>query len=280
MHLEPEQIQRWLHGELATRDLGELERHVTLCSGCRAQLDGARQDEARLFGLLRQLDHAAPQLQAAAVVARARGPVEARGHPGARVRPARKASRAQPRLALRGWQRQVAAVVLALACGGVAYALPGSPLPGWFERIAGWVGGPTVPPSAAPERRVDQPAPAPPAPPPATAGIAVTPGERLVIHFAAAQTAGAVTVAPADGPDVVVQARNGTVTFTTHTGGLLIDNSGSTADYQIDLPRGAPWIEIQVADRRLFLQDRGRQVASAPADPSGRYVLTLVPRGR
>jgi hypothetical protein len=280
MHLEPEQIQRWLHGELEASSQEAVGRHVATCPECRSRLDQARQEEDEIVGLLHHVDHAVPQISAAAVVARAHGAKQAQEHRGAPAKPARSAPHARRRPWLGGWQRRAAAVVVAIACGGAAYALPGSPLPGWIERVAGWVEGPDPEPGARRVAGVERPAPIPPTPPPATAGIAAAPGERFVIRFVATQSVGAVTVTLIDGPEIVVQARSGAATFTTQAGGLLIDNAGSTADYQIELPRAAPWVEIQLQDRRLFLKDGARQVASIPADPAGRFVLTLAPGGR
>lgn len=111
MHLDDEQVQRVLHGELAD---AAARAHVATCPVCAARIEAARREEAVVFGLLRRLDHAAPGVAAATVAARAQG-------------------RARQRL------RWAAGVLLGLTLAGAAYAAPGSPLPAVVGRIAAWL---------------------------------------------------------------------------------------------------------------------------------------------
>ena len=69
----------------------------------------------------------------------------------------------------------------------------------------------------------------------------------------------------------------GWATFTTDVDRLTIENRGSTADYEIELPHGAPWMEIGVGERRLLFKQGDRLVTNAPADARGRYILPLAP---
>jgi hypothetical protein len=238
MHLEADQIQRVLHGELGGQE-GDVTRHLSECAQCRHRVDEARQEEQRTFDLLRRLDHPAPVL-------------------------------APDELAVGGrwlamWGKRAAGIVLALGVAGAAYAAPGSPLPRWVEQVAERIRGT---PSHAPET--------PPAPP-AVAGIAVTPGERFTIAFAEPQVRGEATVSLTDGRDVSVRARGGVATFTSGADELSVTNRGSVADYEIELPRGAGRIEIRVGSRRVLLQENGRVVIPAAADSLGRYRLNLSP---
>ena len=244
MHLDDEQIQRVLHGELAPPAKEALSRHLQECLHCQAQLEEAARDEEWIFGLLRQADHATPVLDAETVAIQAQDEVG-------------------------GWGRRVAGILLAVAAaGGIAYALPGSPLRAWVESVAKWIEGP-APPSlpAPPEKR--------PPTPPATSGIAVAPGERFVVHFADTQAEGTVRVSLTDGPDVIARVLGGAPAFTTGAGRLTIENQGSTADFEIDLPRDAPWVEILIGKHRLLLKEGARIVTDAPADAGGRYLLPL-----
>jgi hypothetical protein len=80
-----------------------------------------------------------------------------------------------------------------------------------------------------------------------------------------------------EGPDVVARALDAEVTFTTDVARLIIENSASTSSYEIELPKSAPWIEIQVGHRRLLLKDGPQVIASASPDALGRYILPLAP---
>jgi hypothetical protein len=241
MHLEAEQIQRLLHGELGGLEEA-VSSHLADCAECRRTVEEARRAEARVFDLLGRLDHSVPAVRTADVVARGR------------------------KVAV--WGRRAAGIVLLLGTAGVAYAAPGSPLPAWLDRVVERImGSPAQVPTA------PQPAPAAPT----IAGIAVTPGDRFTIAFAAPQARGVATVWVAEGSDVVVRARNGNATFTSGAAGLTVNNQESLADYEIELPRAAPHIEIRAGSRRLLVKDDGRIVAGAPADSLGRYRLDLVP---
>ncbi len=233
MHLEVEQIQRLLHGELDAPGEAAVRGHLAACADCRGQVEEAEREEGRILHLLRQVDHPSPVVHAEAVVARAR--------------------RGAPR-----WGQWAAGVVLALVVAGVAYAAPGSPLPAWLDRVVEWVGGPA-------------PAPGDPGP----AGVAVEPGARFTIGFEAEQERGSAAVSLTDGSSVVVRRLDGTATFTAGVDHLAIANGGSSADYEIELPRNAPWVEVRIGARRVLLKDGPRVITDAPVDARGRYLLPL-----
>jgi len=233
MHLEVEQIQRLLHGELDAPGQAAVRGHLAACADCRGQIEEAEREEELILGLLRQVDHASPAVHADALVARAR--------------------RGTPR-----WGRWAAGVLLALTAAGAAYAAPGSPLPVWVDRLVAWVAGP---------------APVPPEPQPA--GVAVQPGERFTIGFEAEQERGTVAVSLTDGATVVARRLAGSATFTTGVDHLAIANGGSSADYEIELPRSAPWVEIRIGARRLLLKEGPRVITDAPVDARGRYLVPL-----
>jgi hypothetical protein len=243
MHLEDEQIQRMLHGEFDGPGATAVQGHLASCAACRLELERATREEEAVFELLRRLDHAAPAVGAEAVAGRAVG---------------RQA----------GWGRWAAAILLALGAAGIAYAMPGSPLRAWVARAAAWVMRPAA----------HQPSALHPLPiRPQSAGIAVVPGDRFVIRFMTTQAEGEARVTLTVGSEIVARAVNGRATFATEADRLTIENEGSRAHYEIELPRGAPRVEILVGPRPIFLK-RGQQlVTDVPPDTQGRYILPLTP---
>jgi hypothetical protein len=265
MHLEEERIQRALHGELDPAAQEDVERHLAECAPCRQRLEDAGREEQWIFEQLRLVDHAVPAVDAGKIVARS-GERLSGWRPGSILG---NSSRA-PRRALR--LQWAAAILLALAAAGVAYTMPGSPVRAWVDRAVDWASG------NAPAGSVETSAsPAPAAP--STSGIAVAPGERFTIRFAAAQPEGRAAVTLAAGPDVTVRAAGGTVNFTTDVDRLVIENAGARADYEIEIPKDAPWVEILVDDRRVLLKEGERIVTDAPADAQARYLLPVSPAG-
>ncbi|HEY0350702.1 MAG TPA: hypothetical protein VGC48_01195, partial [Gemmatimonadales bacterium] len=168
MHLDEEQVQRLMHRELGDAEMS-VRRHLDACSDCRNKVTEAEQVEAWVLERLRRLDHPLPATKVETL--------------------ARPSGRAQPR-----YRRVAAIVLLALGASGVAYALPGSPLPAVVHRLAELVAGtPGHQPSdrsARPEGGLE-------------AGIAVSPGKRLTISFQAAVNGEAV-ISLTDSDDVLV----------------------------------------------------------------------------
>ena len=174
---------------------------------------------------------------------------------------------------------RAAGVLLMLGLGGVAWAASGAPLPRWVAKAAALFG----------ERSNSKPAAVAPAPSPSAAaesvapttpryaGIAVAPGSQLIVSFTASQNAGELRVSLADVPDVSVRTEVGAATFTSSDGRLVIANAGSQASFTIELPVGAPRVEIVVNGRRRFLKN-GARVSSETATRLGDvYVVSLKP---
>lgn len=256
MHLDDGQIQRCLHGELDAVATRAVERHLAECAECRRRLAEAEREEQQIFELLRRADHATPDIDAEELAARARGRCGGGWFWGWDVR-----------------LRWAAGILLVLGAAGIAYTAPGSPVAAWVNHVVGWIAGS---PSDAPS---DAPAP-PSLPDAASAGIAVAPGQRYTIHFTAVQPAGSAVVSLTEGADITVRAMNEAVTFTTGVDRLTIANRGAQADYEIELPQDAPWVEIRVAGERLLLKQSDRVITDVPADARGRYVVPLSASGR
>jgi hypothetical protein len=240
MHLSDEQIQRALHGELDAPARDDVTRHVAECSACARALADARNEEAGIFGLLEHLDHEPPVVDASAV-----------------------------RAPSREWARRAAGFVVVAALAGAAYAIPGSPLPALVQRLVSSMTGGQ---GATPPAGGDASTPATPA----TSGIAVRAVGNLVIEFAATQRTGAIIVSFTDDTMVRVRVIGGASSFITDVERLDIVNHGSSAGYEIEIPRSVSRIEIRAAGHPLLLKDGERLTTSATADGQGRYRIPLV----
>jgi hypothetical protein len=237
MHLDDERVQRLLHGELEPGADRLVREHLAGCEDCRARVEQAREEERRIFGLLGRVDHQAPEVHPEVVIPRG-------GGVGSR------------------WKRWAAGVALVTAAAGVAYAAPGSPLPGVLQRVFGGV----APSQSRPSGEAATPG----------AGIAVMPGDRLTIRFLLAESGTVATVALTDGVEASVRAVNGTATFTSDED-LLSVRSAGPASFTILIPRDAPSVEV-LSGNVPILRKRGTDlITDAVPDAEGRYTLSLPP---
>ena len=250
MHLDEERVQRLLHGELTPAGENSARDHMAGCADCRRRFAEARREEGEVYALLRQVDHAAPSVDADVLAARASTRVE------------------EPRAASR-WAPRAAGIALALGIAGVAYAVPGSPLPAWVNAVATWIGSSA---SQSPPAHVR-------APDPAVAGIAVPPGRDLLILFTSPQTQGQARVWLTDGADVVVRAPGGAATYTSAADRLVIDNHGSSATFEIRIPGDAPRVEIRMGGKRIFLKEGQSVTTGDSTEMRGPYPLPLTSSG-
>ena len=238
MHLDEERLQRLLDGELSSAAEARAREHLAGCEDCRSRLTATEREQEELFATLRALDRPAGAVTVAAVVG---------GGP-------RNVSRFPlvPRVRL-AW---AAGFAIALALGGIAYALPGSPLRAWVASLANG----NAPGGAA---RIEVPAPAPVAVA-EMAGVSVPPGERLVVSFLHARAGAQVRIGWSDGAEVESAA-----------GTLRIDDRASVI-YEVRIPRSAPEIEIEAEGASLF-RKAGERVTGPPPDAAGEYLLALGP---
>ena len=241
MHLDDEQVQRLLHGELAAQAHASARGHLEACAECRSRLTEAEREEAWVLDRLRRLDHTPPRVSVRTLM----------NVPSHRAR---------------AWGRLAAGIFLALAGVGVAYATPGSPLPRVLDRLIHWIG-------AAPERQT------PPAPSrragESQAGIAVAPGDGLTIVFLSGQPDDTAVVSLTDGREVVVRAIGGMTTFTSDAERLVIDHHGPAARFEILIPRSAPSVQLLVGDRQVFVKKASSIVSDTRPGAPGRYVVPL-----
>lgn len=245
MHLNDEQIQRWLHDELDTPTRASLAQHLAECEACTRKIALADAEEKSIFDLLGHLDHPAPRVDAAAF-ARRRG-------------------------AWVTWGRRAAGIAVAAMLAGAAYAIPGSPLPALVKKVTQWATGSESSTPASSDSLAT-------AATPVTSGIAVPVGSRFSIDFIVEQTSGTVAVSLTEGPNVVVRVFGRSVTFTTDVDRLTIDNRSSTADYEIEIPRSAASVTVSIAGRQMALKDGDTFASQLPLDARGRHVFSLSPR--
>jgi hypothetical protein len=225
VHLDEEEIQRLLHGELGQQRAASAREHAAACGACRARVAEAEEDEAWVFDRLTHLDHPPPPVAVASTMVGRRD---------------------------LAWGRWAAGIVLVGALAGVAYAAPGSPLRGIVRRVAEVIAGkrPDVVQEVPPQRAENL-----------SQGIAVDPGNRFTIVFAAEQRGGGAMLSLTDTTDVVVRAVGGAATFTSDVDRLSVDNRRSSARFVLEIPRRAPHVEIWVGGHRVFSKN-GSQIAS------------------
>jgi hypothetical protein len=240
MHLDDERVQRLLHGELEPAGERLARQHLAACNDCRMLVDQARAEEHRIFGLLRKVDHPAPDADPRVVLA-------AGGRP-----------RTQ-------WGRWAAGILLVAAAGGAAYAAPGSPLPAALDRLVAIL-APTQHRAGTDTAATDT---APPG-----AGIAVTPGDRLTIRFVVEGDSAFATLSLTDGDEAVIRAVTGAATFSSDVDRLSVRSAG-TAGFEILIPRSAPWVEVLAGDTPVFRKRAARVVTPTEPGADGRYRLVL-----
>lgn len=241
MHLDPEQLERTVHGELRPDD-GLVQDHLAECQECRLRVSEAEQDEAWIMEQLRHLDHRRPS-------------------------PPIRISSGAPRRA--GWsrpQRLAAGLALTVAAAGAAYAVPGSPLSRAVHHVVSLLQG-TI-------------RPAPAALPPVAAtsrsqsGIAVAPGNHFAIVFSGAVPGGSATLSLTQGDEVLVRSLDG-ANFHSDVDRLLVESKTPGAKFEVEIPRSAPSVEIRVGGRVVFRKESSRIVTSALLSKDGSYRLML-----
>jgi hypothetical protein len=242
VHVDEERIQRLLHGELGRADEAAVRAHLAGCEECSRRLAAMTRDEERVGSLLRALDRPAPRVDVGAI--------------------ARLADARSPRI-----PRWAAGVVLVLGLAGVAYALPGSPLPRLVDAVVEWAKGRQDPLSPGAGDAVP--------PSSSAAGIAVSPGERFTILFQTPNARGEILVRLTPGSEVEIRAPRGAATFTAGENQLVVDGRGIPTAYEIDVPATATRVEILAGKDRVFLKEGSRVTTSLPPGAVPPYRLAI-----
>lgn len=241
MHLDEEQLQRVVDEEIASAGDDVVQRHLEQCAYCQRELASAAGRSRQINDLLRTLDHAPPSTSAADLFARVRPP-----H--------------------RWWLSKVAAVLLIVgAAGGIAWAAPGSPLRPIFRGVFSVLRStPPIATPAAPEPAL-----------PAMSGLSVTPGARFTVHFMSATDGSIARIILTDGRDIIVRGPVGAATFAAHEQSLEISNRAPNTTFELEIPRSAPHVEVQVQGRRIYLLEREAITASVGPGLDGSYKIPL-----
>jgi hypothetical protein len=238
MHLDLEQLERALHGELRPDD-GLVREHLAECQQCRLRVSEAERDEAWIMEQLRRLDHRQPSP------------------------PTRISSGARRRM---GWsrpQRLAAGLVLTVAAAGAAYAVPGSPLPRAVHHLVSlFEGAVRSAPAASPPASASQ------------SGIAVAPGSHFVLVFSGVVSGDSATVSLTSGDEVLVRSLDG-ANFHSEVDRLLVESNTPGAKFEVEIPRSAPSVEIQVSGGVVFRKESSRIITSALRSKDGSYRLML-----
>ena len=133
--------------------------------------------------------------------------------------------------------RWAAAIGLLLLAAGTAYALPGSPVRRWIDQLLG--------PEDAKSTEST----------PDVAGVALPPGQHFSIVFADPPPAGSVTITLTDDSTISARRHGGAATFAAEIDRLRIITGSAPTDFEIAIPRQAPWVEVVVGGRRVFLKE-------------------------
>jgi len=241
MHIDEERLQRLLDRELIAVEEMAARTHLKDCAPCRTELERLISEDERIASTLRHLDHPAAPVSLPAVVARA-------GRPGRR------------------WPRWAAATILAVALAGGAYAVPGSPVRRWVDRVL-------IPaPSPAPIPRAQ-------AQPATMGGIAVAPGARLEIVFVAPDSGSRVIVRLTTAGEAAVRGPNGGATYTADVGRVIVDARNGAADFDVDIPAAARWVKIRAGTRVILVKEGGQlralEAGGGSLAGNGPFVLRL-----
>lgn len=238
MHLDDTTLEHALHGELDPEARPVVERHLGGCVACAERLTAARDDERRLFGLLEALDHEPPALDWSAVRS-ARGPDRASGG-----------------------RRSLLAAGLAVLLVGAAVlaALPGSPVRSWLGAIRH-------------EAPADRPGPAGGSTD--RSGIAVVPDADFEVAFAARQRAGRVRVTLVSTGELELMVTGEPVELESGADRLVVANAGSSARYELRVPRDLHSFRVTVGGTTVFEKRDGAIRAGARRDAGGAYLVDL-----
>lgn len=234
-HLPEGILRAFLDGEASAASRVELERHLATCPSCSARLTALEQASADTGKLLTLLTPQPLLLEPEAVIRRAR-----------------------VRSLTRSGVIAAAALVLAV---GVASAMVGSSRVRAFAlRVWSTVSGaPRSVPSSEPQGQ---------------GGIAFVPTPEAEIAFDMRQDQGVLRVAMADTAELSIRA-SGPVAYRVGAGGIVLHNRGSSASYDIVVPRDAQHVRILVAGR-VVLEKLGPRISTGvPSDRAGRFVISV-----
>jgi hypothetical protein len=235
MHLTETELEQLADGEIMGLREEPAHRHLTGCAECAEGVARRKVWHREAQDLLRSIDSTPPVVSPDLLIAQA-----------SRVRGPRWGAIAAG----------IAAVGVAIVAA--AAAVPNSPLRTYLARLGGkHSAAPAV--HQSPESNV--------------ASVGFVPARAVNVTFKSEQRSGQIGVTLSDSPLVRVAHRSGSASYTLTLDGVQIANVGSSASYEVTLPRAATVVRIRVSGRVVFARDGDTIEAAASPDPQGRYVI-------
>ena len=225
----------------------EAREHLVVCSSCALAVAEARVEDEVDAALLRMLDHAPPIVDVAALIA-------SPGRPESRRRVSAIA----------------AGIGLLFAAGAAAAIVPGSPVHSYVASLLRRGSSAQMPPVSAP-----RPGSAPPVAS-RPMGVAFVAGTDVEVVLRAPQRVGEMRITLADAPLVRLTHRDGEAAYLLIPNGVLIENAGSHASYDLALPRNAVHARVRVGERTVFVRNGEHVQSSVAPDSAGVYVVPLI----
>ncbi len=104
-------------------------------------------------------------------------------------------------------------------------------------------------------------------------GISVIPTGEFELHFETSQSTGVIRIALTDGAELAVRAFGDSPGYDLAPEGVRVENVGSTADYEVLVPRSARRVTIRVEETVVFTkQDASIVTLAVEAERAG-YLL-------
>ncbi len=241
MHLTSAELETLVDGESLSPRTDRANQHLAACATCGVALAQRRVVRREVAALLRAVDHFPPVVSPDLLIARAR-----------RVQRSR-------------WPGMAAGIAaVAVAVVGAAAVIPHSPLRVYLGRLA----------------RIESAAPAvqQPAEPPASS-VGFTPASVVNVTFVSTQASGEIDVTLSDSAVVRVAHHAGSASYVVTAEGMVVENAGSDASYEVTVPRAASSVHIRVGSRTIFARDGGHVSTAGVLDANGHYLIRFAALG-
>jgi hypothetical protein len=235
MHLTDRELETLADGELRSPGGESAHRHVAECAVCAEALARREARNREVAALLWAVDHALPVASSDLLIARA------------------------TRVPRSRWRAMAAGIAAAgVAVVGAAAAIPNSPLRVYLRRLAKTEGAASA---------VQQ------SPEPSASSLAFASANVVNVIFTSMQPSGEIEVTLGDSAVVRVAHRAGSVSYLLTADGVLIDNGGSRASYEVTVPRASASVRIRVGSRVIFTHAGGHLWTVTSPNREGRYLI-------
>lgn len=241
MHPAEWELQAFADDDALLANRRDVLDHVSACPVCARRVDATRRLNDAHARMLALLDGPVPPVTVDAVIARAGG--------GRR----------------RHLRRAVAAGIGVLFVAAVAAAaVPGSPLRAVIRQL--------TMPDAAPRASRH---PGAPAPRPSEAGVAFVPSAHVEVDFSYVQDEGSARVVIVPTAAVEVRHWGGVAAYALTARGVVVDNPGSRASYEVLIPAAAGRVRVRIAGREVLTKNGATVSANVRPEGGSAYVIPL-----